>query len=352
MNRRQEQLWSVFLLLLATSCLPSWGLLRHWHRGGAIFVRYHTLPTTTLLPLSTNADQQQTENNLLDLESPFSYVNDDDNDDDLSPPLSGFYGRDPNSLENVTSQFLYNQQLYPLGKLTEEDVEAITGLMGAWTRQRSVEAALQIESLLKRLVDDLKAGNTDISIRTQHYVLLLDAWAKSNAPGAAERAQSIHDTMVKDYEETGNIIIRPSVLSCTILTNAWAKSNNTQAPFRADRVLQNMVATFRRGETYLKPDAVTFSTVMDSFSRSPAVSGPDACQRCEELFALMDELGVRKNVYTFSALQNAYARSGLPNALDRAMDILQTMQDLYEQVSLHQRDDKDTYILSRARCYM
>jgi hypothetical protein len=222
--------------------------------------------------------------------------------------------------------------MFPLGKLSEEDVEAITGLMGAWARKHSVDAALTIEKLLKRIIDDMKAGNTAIAIRTQHYVLLLDAWSKSNSPGAAERAQQIHDKMVQEYNETRNLDIRPSVLSCTILTNAWAKSNQTHAPAMADRVLQKMVDAYKRGDTFMKPDAVTFSTVMDAFSRSPSIPGPEACRKCEELFHLMDELGVRKNVYTFSALQNSYARSGLPNGMERAMEILETMLGLYDKV--------------------
>jgi pentatricopeptide repeat protein len=294
---------------------------------------------------ATETSRNNNNNNLLDLESPFTYAHEDDEDHDLSPALSGFfYGQDQSSLLNVTTQFLSNEQMYPLGKLSTEDVEAITGLMGAWTKQRTVDAALQIELLLKRLVDDMKAGNTDITIRTQHYVLLLDAWSKSNAPGAAERAQMIHDKMTEEYEQTKNLDIRPSVLSNTILINAWAKSNETHAPTMANRILQNMVNAYRNhGEMYLKPDAVTFSTIMESYSRSPVVSGPEAVQKCEELFALMDELGVRKNVYTYSALQNVYARSGLPNALQRAMELLQSMLELYTNGDMNAKPNCRNY---------
>lgn len=267
------------------------------------------------------------------MESPFSpsFIVDDDSDG-LSPPLSALYGRDQDSLNNATEQFLHDQHTYPLGKLSEEDVETITGLMAAWGRRRSVTAALQVESLMKRIIDDMKAGNIDVHVRTQHYTLLLDAWSKSNAPGASERAQQIHDKMVEEYQATKNIDIRPSVLSCTTLASAWSRSNETHAPAMAEKVLRDMIAAYHRGETHLKPDAVTFSTVMEAYGKykSSSVSGRDACQRCEELFALMDELGVRKNVYVFSALQNVYARSGLPHALNRTREILETMTKLYE----------------------
>lgn len=287
--------------------------------------RRHSCGSTRL---RSNRQQQDSTTRLLDLGSPLSQVYDDE-DSELSPPLSVLYGRDQESLHNATEELLYDNETYPIGKLTEEDMETITGLMAAWARRRSLQAALTVEALLKRIIDDLKAGNT-FAVRTQHYTLTIDAWSKSGAPGASDRAQQIHDTMTTEYEQTGNQDIRPTVLSCTTLANAWAKSNETRAPIMAERILQNMIKAYHNGEAEMKPDAVTFSTVMDAYSRSPGVSGPEACRRCEELFALMDELGVRKNVYTFSALQNVYARSGLPIALNRAMEILRHMQKLYE----------------------
>ena len=274
------------------------------------------------------ANNQDSTDNLLDLESPLSH-NFNDDEDGLSPPLSALYGRDQDSLEKATDQFLNDREMYPMGKLSEEDLETITGLMAAWARRRSVKAALTVEALLKRIIDDLKSGNCDIHVRTQHYTLTLDAWSKSNAPGGSERAQQIHDMMAQEFEQTGNLDIRPNVLSCTTLANAWAKSNSTNAHIMAHSVLQNMIGEYHNGSIHMKPDAVTFSTVMDAYSRSPAISGPEACQQCEDLFALMDSLGVRKNVYTFSALQNVYARSGLPIALDRTKEILERMQQLY-----------------------
>ena len=295
------------------------------------FFSFHKSYMLTPFPSTSclQATNQEPAEELLDLESPFSQVF-LEGEDGLSPPLSVLYGRDQASLEKATEQFLSDREVYPLGKLSEEDVETITGLMAAWARRRSVEAALTVEALLKRIIDDMKAGNMDIHVRTQHYTLTIDAWSKSNVAGASERAQQIHDTMCEEYLQTQNIDIRPNVLSCTTLTNAWAKSNETYAPEMAERVLQGMIGAYKRGEMHMKPDAVTFSTIMDAYSRSPAVNGPDACQKCEELFALMDELGVRKNVYTFSALQNVYARSGLSNALEKTREIFDRMLALYE----------------------
>jgi hypothetical protein len=107
----------------------------------------------------------------------------DDDDDDGSVPtsqltlcsdLSDDAAQHPLSrstawIEQATLDFL-DEELYPLGKLTEYDVEAVVGLMAAWVRRRSVEAALTVERLLKRVVDDMRANtNSAAHVSTRFY---------------------------------------------------------------------------------------------------------------------------------------------------------------------------------------
>lgn len=83
----------------------------------------------------------------------------------------GSFSRKDNWLEEASQEVL-NLEKLPLGTLTEEDVESITGLMAAWVRRRSLEAALSVEKLLKRVIDDMKAGNTDIHVTTRMYTIV------------------------------------------------------------------------------------------------------------------------------------------------------------------------------------
>ena len=112
--------------------------------------------------------------------------------------------------------------------------------------------------------------------------------------------------MVKRFNETGDPFIAPSVVSYNTLINAWAKSDDPTAPVMAEKVLGEMLEASRNGIVELKPDAISFSTVLDAYARRS--DDPNAARRCEELFQMMDELGVKKNVYTFCALQNVFAR--------------------------------------------
>jgi hypothetical protein len=78
------------------------------------------------------------------------------------------FARNEQWLEDATDDFL-DAQLYPTGSLSEDDLESINALMVAWSRRRSTEAALTVEKLLKRVVDDMHAGNERVHVHTRMY---------------------------------------------------------------------------------------------------------------------------------------------------------------------------------------
>lgn len=118
----------------------------------------------------------------------FEDIDDEDGEDDfsdsfLASPLSqvggggeeeqdgwypGSFSRQENWLEEATEE-ISNLEL---GSLTEDDVESVVGIMAAWVRRRSIDAAMSVEKLLKRLVDDMRAGNTDIHMTTRMYTIV------------------------------------------------------------------------------------------------------------------------------------------------------------------------------------
>jgi len=122
--------------------------------------------------------------------------------------------------------------------------------------------------------------------------------------------------MVRMYDETGDVRLAPSVQSYNVLINAWSKSNDPNALSNAEKILSEMLSrieaerSHRAGdgesvgedgdgsdsyELKLKPDAVTFSTIMDMYAKS---NHPRATERCEELFQMM----VRRRFFTLWSL--------------------------------------------------
>jgi pentatricopeptide repeat protein len=129
--------------------------------------------------------------------------------------------------------------------------------------------------------------------------------------------------MIALHKQTDDPLIAPSNVSFNTCMNAWSKSWDPSAHENAEKIFQQMTDYH---ENDVKPDVLSFSTLLDTYSRS---RHPNAVERAEELFEMMDELGVQRNVYTYSALQKVHARSGRPDAADLCLKVLERMLQLY-----------------------
>lgn len=111
----------------------------------------------------------------LSVDSPLSMLPAEDDPNRMHVP----YARNEEWLQQATSDIL-DPESYPLGELTSEDVESISGLMAAWARRGSSHAALTVEKLLIRVVNDLRAGNPDARVNNRMYTYV--SQAKGNFP--------------------------------------------------------------------------------------------------------------------------------------------------------------------------
>ena len=64
----------------------------------------------------------------------------------------------------------------PLGALSEEDLGAITTLMTSWAKKGlQSQSAIMVERLLKRIIDDMNAGNEAVHVNTHLYTIVSDS---------------------------------------------------------------------------------------------------------------------------------------------------------------------------------
>ena len=107
----------------------------------------------------------------------------DGNNDDENFSSLGFSGdyaqesllqvcaRDRKWLEKATDDIMDEEQ-YPIGELSQDDIDSITGLMIAWVRRRSIQAGLAVERLLVRVVADMRANNPVAQTTARMYALV------------------------------------------------------------------------------------------------------------------------------------------------------------------------------------
>jgi len=242
------------------------------------------------------------------------------------------FARSERWLEDATAKIL-DPSIMPLGRLTEDDVVSITSLMIAWSRRKSLEAAMTVEQLLKRIVDDLRAGNQDVYVSTKIYTVAIEAWGKSDEAAGAERAQTIHDVMIQTFRETKDPRIKPTSKSYNTLMLAWAKSKNPLAILGAEKILRAML-TESDTESVVRPDSVTFAIILNIYARQ---SGEEAIIKAETLVNSMSGLQVKKNNSVYSALQDVYVRSGRKDAPEKTMTVLQEMLSAHSEGHVRSR---------------
>jgi len=165
------------------------------------------------------------------------------------------------------------------------------------------------------------------------------------------------DNDVVDMDSDNNI--RPTIITYNVILNAWSNmSGNDRAPKRAEAILNLLLeAAGNRGESSaitttsgdlpvapgVEPNIVTYNTLIKCWARS---GSPEAGERAEAILSFMNgKLGrnylfnpisraarwrndvVRPNVVTWNATMDCWSKSGAPNGASRAEELLLMMLD-------------------------
>lgn len=224
------------------------------------------------------------------------------------------------------------------GELTHEMLQSTPQLMKGWKscngNRNGKESAIAVESLLKRIVDERRAGNKKAIATTSDYNVLLESYATSGAGVAtAERAERILVEMQERYQIDADVFVQPDLDSFKAVLLAWRQQAGLEdyAPHRAQRVLELMVRLYKDGQNDLAvPDAECFETVLQAWSRS---RHPDAPQQTEALLVSMERLykatklpSLQPSTTCFNAVLAALAKSSQEGASEKATSVLTFME--------------------------
>lgn len=276
----------------------------------------------------------------------FDLADDNNGDEDATNTNNNFvpmqltlrglnFERSERWLEEATEK-IFDSSMLPLGSLADDDIVAITGLMIAWSRRNSLEGALKVEDLLKRVVDDMRAGNGDAYVSTKMYIVAMEAWGKSDQEAGAQRAQSIHDAMIQTYKETKNPLIRPNTKGYNTLIRAWAKSKSPSALVAGEKAFKDLVAAEKAlrnvpiasnqttsDESWtFRPDSATYAAMLDLYARN---NSEESIVKAERLVKSMPRRGVKKTRNVYLALQDVYLGSGREDAPKKIFSVLRKM---------------------------
>lgn len=242
-------------------------------------------------------------------------------------------------LDQATLDILDTTRI-PIGQLTNDDVDSISGLMANWAKRKSTHSAIQVETLLKRVVDDHNAGNDSVKVTTRMYTMAIDAWAKTGGKKAAERASEIHRGMVEAYKQTGDETIKPSTISYNAVINAWSKSGcDKEAAIRAEGILEEMLDEWRREKAKKQEESNCTDNDTKISEISKEKNNTDTTSEKDDDNEIMQDLDevrlddsiIRPDVVSFTSVIDTWAKSGKKNGAAKAMNLLKRMEQLYAE---------------------
>ena len=93
---------------------------------------------------------------------------------------------------------------------------------------------------------------------------ITQAWARSREKVAPARAEQILAWMEKLHETGGEELdISPDKYTFNTVIHAYAKSGAKESAAKAHRILDNMNQMYREGNSSVKPDTITVSSIVD-----------------------------------------------------------------------------------------
>ena len=202
------------------------------------------------------------------------------------------------------------------------DTTSFNTVIHAWSQganKFNVKAAHRAQQLFDEMEELALAGNTSVRPDLYTYTTLIQAWARCEQ---ALRCQKLLDSMTLKG-------LLPNRITYTAVMSSLAKAGK---PEKAERILNSMMMAYQSGNLDLKPDTVSFSSVMDGWARLSHVDKPYAADRALALLERMKALekeGMGPNARTYTSVLSAVAKSGTWEACEDARKILQSMEEEY-----------------------
>ena len=196
-----------------------------------------------------------------------------------------------------------------------------------------------LDAVLRLAEESFENGNDSAKPDRVTINTVVAAYAKSGKRNDVERALTLGGAMERKYG------VAPDTVSNNIVMAIWSKSGHLDACWKALRILDGMEHDFKNGNMHLKPDAYTYSCVIDGFAR---IGNEDSAENGQEVLERMRHLhrnhgGDPANTSVYNAAINAWASSGSSSGAARAIVILNEMEENHKDDTFVPAPDTTSY---------
>lgn len=201
------------------------------------------------------------------------------------------------------------------------DKKTFDWLLDAWAYSNQTDSADMALQLLDRM-KLLESCNDKIAPDVKTYTKAIKVIALSGQPDAGAQAEGLLNKMIDNN-------LSPNTLTYTYVIDAYSRTSSEEAPQDAQRLVEAMETARLAGQD-VKPTARAWNSVIKSWS---TVSAERASACLDTMEKLADQTGneeVRPNSYNCNSVISAYAKSGEAGSAAKAELILQKMERMFK----------------------
>ena len=232
---------------------------------------------------------------------------------------------------------LYFDEDRPHYNYLRPDTITFNSVVSAWAKSTEEAAVYNAEEIVKKMEKFSNAnGSKFLPVEPDKftYTSLLQAWIRSGLGAtSADNAEIILKTMLDKYY-SGNKRFLPNQKAFTQVINAWGKCSadgNDFAVKRAIAILDEMESLYNDGCSDLKPDIITYSSIIDTIAKSRLPNGSDLAlniiNKIERQYQEGD-LALSPNARTYSGAFLAVLHSEERQKHIKAKSLLERMEKL------------------------
>ena len=227
-----------------------------------------------------------------------------------------------------------------------------SNVLKAWA---NAGKATEAENVLNRMItlsEDTSSIDLDVKPNRICFNTVIDAWAKTKGRKSAENALNILERMEELSKAVDDVEMYPDTITYSTVISAFARSGRRDAGDRAEELLERSLHLYHEGNKDLKPDSMTFCSVLDALSkqsqydREDSMSRKPSSERARDVFERMKEMhrlgdtSVRPNTVAFNILMGMYATL---MQTKNAEKLFEEMCELHEAGDSHVKPDTISY---------
>lgn len=224
----------------------------------------------------------------------------------------------PQKAESCLRHMLHLHQQDP--KILALDANTFLPVIQAYGNAGDVDKVAHLLNMMQALQEE--TGNSALQLTSRVFLALLQAWSKRK--NAGEEVEKILQTSIQNelqHSGVGCDCLSPQAF--TVAIKAWAKSDNPQAPERAEALLAEIKRLHKAGFNHIQMTHHHFSAAISVWASSEREEAPDRAIRL--LRQCHDEVGADGVVY--NAVLSVLARHGMAHESEEILAEMNSLQD-------------------------